>query len=594
MNDDKKVPDQATENSQKDIEKEIEELDQFLKDADDFSEDDFEMNDTDELPLTAGTGIENGERQTKTSGGAGKFVGYFVFLLVLGGIGYAAMVYLPAYLNSRTLTDLETMVENRENDIQGMMDQTSTDAQPADMPVPMDMQDESMPADLADEEAPTIAEALDMAQNETANIGEENAVTEDPLMQENGEDATAAPVEPVMVEEVDGLEAPVEEVAVDNSLGVMPAAPLDVVDQSASLEETDEENLPPLDENTVDIADDVMSSPAVEPQPLQEMVDSSEVEATQNDVETTEEASTETVMVDDAVVSESEPTMMEEVAEEMPAPARIEEETVATPEVIEPVVVAEQKTEAVQQPKTKPAEVKVQPQVKEEPQEAKPAIRTADQLTGSSDPRILEGQMALSKGDFTTATRIFSAVLATDPSNVHALTGKQKAMSGIRVPAPQMPQPTVTAPVIAPSTSSIPTAPSQQSMPMDGNAAAPVQETNPDLSFPMNDIQWKGERIRPSNVPTAPSAPATAPATVSTPPAVAPTMPQAQNVQGLLQQFSADQQNARLALQIADSFRASGDTVQAEQWYKKALQLDVIYKAGLDRMRIYQSMADMK
>jgi tetratricopeptide (TPR) repeat protein len=69
---------------------------------------------------------------------------------------------------------------------------------------------------------------------------------------------------------------------------------------------------------------------------------------------------------------------------------------------------------------------------------------------------------------------------------------------------------------------------------------------------------------------------------------------QAGDVNVLLQQARQNPRNAQLALNVADAYKAMNDASNAMSWYRKALQLDVMTSSGLDRMAIYDSMAELQ
>jgi thioredoxin-like negative regulator of GroEL len=62
----------------------------------------------------------------------------------------------------------------------------------------------------------------------------------------------------------------------------------------------------------------------------------------------------------------------------------------------------------------------------------------------------------------------------------------------------------------------------------------------------------------------------------------------------LLNQVRQNPRDARLALQVAEAYKASGAKEKAMEWYRKVLQLDVMQPSGIDRMAVYDAMADMQ
>lgn len=52
--------------------------------------------------------------------------------------------------------------------------------------------------------------------------------------------------------------------------------------------------------------------------------------------------------------------------------------------------------------------------------------------------------------------------------------------------------------------------------------------------------------------------------------------------------------DASVALTKAQQYHKAGQKAQAIEWYRKALQLDVIYKGGIDRAGVYDALADLQ
>ena len=72
------------------------------------------------------------------------------------------------------------------------------------------------------------------------------------------------------------------------------------------------------------------------------------------------------------------------------------------------------------------------------------------------------------------------------------------------------------------------------------------------------------------------------------------TMPVVDNVSSVLAQMVANPRDASLAVKVADLYKAQGNTAKAVEYYRKALQLDVVYKSGLDRMAIYDALSTLQ
>ena len=72
------------------------------------------------------------------------------------------------------------------------------------------------------------------------------------------------------------------------------------------------------------------------------------------------------------------------------------------------------------------------------------------------------------------------------------------------------------------------------------------------------------------------------------------TMPVVDNVSSVLAQMVANPRDASLAVKVADLYKAQGKTAKAVEYYRKALQLDVVYKSGLDRMAVYDALSTLQ
>jgi|GEM_PF-7106647 len=180
----------------------------------------------------------------------------------------------------------------------------------------------------------------------------------------------------------------------------------------------------------------------------------------------------------------------------------------------------------------------------------KPAINAAAQLNATNDMRIVEGRTALRTGDFARAIRIFDSILREDPAHVHALTGKQMAVSKVRYIGNDM---TVTTPVV------------------DG-VSAPVTARRPtDVFVPRRSAA----DLEPLSAPVINTTGTT-------------------HIQRIMAQAEANPRDASLALGVGDAFRAAGDRARATEWYRKALQLDAVYGSAIDRMSIYDRLATVQ
>lgn len=444
------------------------------------------------------------------------------------------------------------------DDIAAMMDTSSTPASDPDMALPM--------------QAGTISEALEITQGQP-----EPAI--------DSEFDVAAETEP------------------------MDAAPVAQVESEATFEavETDpmidvtNDDLPPISDDQIETVDQVMNEdPAVleatveaENEMAAEMAD---IDAADDEIVIADASTAEPVAPAPEIVEMPEaPTVsdvmdvenvmaVEEVETVEPT---LEAEPVPTAPVVEEVAPAEPVTQAEETPAIDVAEVKAtppstpkavsQPTAKPVPVETKPAINSAAQLSAATDPRIYEGRAALKAGNFAQAQQIFDAVLRENPSNVHALTGKQMAVSGVRYTGNDVAPTGQSAPSVRPTDMFVPRKsfdPTSQSnlqrpqqMPVETQMQPTVQQQQGFVAMP-------APQPMPIPVPV--------------------TNDNGVNVQDAMAKANANPRDATSALRVGDAYRAVGDKAKATEWYRKALQLDALYASGLDRMAVYDRLSSVK
>lgn len=487
-----------------DFDKEIENLDEFLMESE---EEDIILDDEadEEHVLTASR-----FNKDKKRGGAGKYAAYGAFVLLLCGLGYAAVVYAPQYLKNPDLAAFEQTMANRTADIvgDGRMVIDTTGVQPSAPAEPQEVaQTPQPPQDLVamDEETSQIpsppavndveiamveenADPLPMAMDEveadampdeamvelaTDNIDEtetempvevteaENSNMHQEAAAETIADALAitqsaqneAVVEPeTVLEETASPDTPVE-TDVDAALNdaEMATNVSDAVSQDAtenSSAETDrtseeevadfgiertratslsasrqtaqvenEDNLPPLEDDTIQIANDVMQMPPEEVEDVVEAVDNTveNVEESLETLETTEEQ-------DKAIIKEAvKETVTEEIVE-----TQTETDT-ANQDVVESTSVNEPKMA----PETQVDEVEIV-EVDEVVSEPKTVTAPKQNRLKPEDPRIATAKQYMSTGRYTEAATLYNAILMDDPANTRALTGRQLAETKLR------------------------------------------------------------------------------------------------------------------------------------------------------------------
>jgi len=173
---------------------------------------------------------------------------------------------------------------------------------------------------------------------------------------------------------------------------------------------------------------------------------------------------------------------------------------------------------------------------KAEPKKAAPrAKRTTPKkiVTKRLDPRVREARMLMEEGNYMMALTTYQAVLSDDPADTAALTGRQLAQAKLRMQQQSQQQPMAEMPV-----------------------TAPVQ-----IETPMVEKE------------------------------VSHSSPEIQSLLNLLRQSPRD---AQVALQLAQAYQAASESTKAIEWYNKALQLDVFQPSGLDRMAVYDAIADLQ
>ncbi len=507
----------TTDNDDKrsELDKDIEELDQFLEEQDDH----FPFDDEDDQPAP---NFEQSKTEVLKIKGKrsvfGRIIGYFIFLLILGGIAFAGIVYAPKLIDGKQMDqirgfigadgqafidDMTEMAQTTIQDVTGKtinlktMDDTPQDLVENDspsLPMPSDIETGLQPNQEEQEPvvAETIADALNIAQQGNEGVADVDILSDLDIPEETSEAEDLMPInnDAAMIE-ADIADMNAEEVedivAVDE---VAPELPMeDVVD---IVEQYSEAMIEDVVESAPEIADAQVEQT---------------IEAINDIVEDTDQQqipSAPEMSAEETVVETSPEVVESPSAEQTPMPVVDVETKVAQP-VIE-----------TQKPK---AEVKST----QKPKTVKP-----------EDVRVNQARSLYEEGNYASALSLYQAVLADDPANTAALTGRQLAQAKLRL------------------SNDVPVIPAQM-------APTPA-------------------------VPQSPSVPM-----------VAPTIGVNNgDIQSLLNMAQQSPRDARIALNVADAYKQSGDKANAMEWYRKALQLDVLSSSGLDRMVIYDSMADLQ
>lgn len=546
---------------------ELESLDDFLKGDDDTNTNDtFSLEEEDLISVT--------DEEKKSGSSVAKIAGYVVLLAMLGGMGYAGVKYIPQLTGADEMSVFEQHMNDRsaafEQDINTFSQVTQDQAmdvpmhsmaEPAQI-LPMQVDEFGMPVNEDVQPMPMASDVIPAPADDFIVVDDGFAPVDDvegadisgfdaPPIQANSisdivEMTQAAPAPVVPTEPVDTLA--LDDAGQDTTSDTLPAEPVITL--------TDED-LPPVPDSQIETVDQVMNQ---DPAALIAEVEAQSANAVNN--ATTIVDDTQNIVIEDHVPSAPPaealavaPVIEEEVVADKTitsttAPAPITEPVIDVPEVkaVPPV-----RTEQPKPKKAAPKPVQV---------ETKPAINAAAQLSKTTDARISEGRAALRAGDFARATQIFDAVLRENPSNVHALTGKQMAISRIRVTETD---------TVAPADQPAAPRPTDVFVP---KTVAPVP------SQPVADHILQKQPLRPQP-----------PLENAQPPVVNTNTT---DIQTLIARANANPRDAAAALNVGDAMRAAGDRAKAAEWYRKALQLDAIYKSGIDRMAVYDRLGTVQ
>jgi len=464
-----------------DLAKEIEELDSFLDEQEESVPLDY---DDEDLPPVFESTIDDAKKQGKKSvksekkgkAGSGKVIGYFIFIFLLLGAAYAGVVYGPHMIEGPQFNKVKTFVSgNSEDTMQDIVDSFKSYIPTSD----------KVDKEIVDNTPSTPN--IDMS-DMSMPINDSDLIDADEVLPVPSDDISEQPAQNIS-EAVE--QAQLAEMAYENTDN-------ESVDNEAMVEEV---------ENVLvglDIPDDETQIPS-EPINLQ---DKFAMDLEPLETEVIEEAQEISDMPDEELVD-----MVEE--ESMATPTELANKT-DTPSLMKPVEIATKKA----------VPVKVSPDpVAKQPVPVKP-----------QDPRLNQARRMLQQNQYQQALNLYVAILADDPADTGALTGRQLAKAKLRlnqIPASSA-NSSVQAPQVQPSPAS--------SQPVTSNTELP---SNRDLN-------------------------------------------------GLLQQTQQNPRDAKLAVKLANAYAIAGDKNQALTWYRKALQIDVIYTGGIDRMAIYDAMADLQ
>ena|GEM_PF-3632772 len=164
----------------------------------------------------------------------------------------------------------------------------------------------------------------------------------------------------------------------------------------------------------------------------------------------------------------------------------------------------------------------------------------------TKDSRLDKARSLFDSRDYQGALNLYTAILQSDPANTSALTGRQLVRAKLR---------------------------------MNGQSQRPVVPI--ERKTPTRALMIEQKRV---SLPIAQKQiPSSTPYKVSA----------SGNVHALLKQAQANPNDAMLAFKVGDAYKAS-DKAKAMEWYRKALQIDVMNSSNLDRMAVYDAMADIQ
>lgn len=561
-----------------DLEQEIQQLDEFLN----AQEEEFPLDDGGEDVLAASP------RQEKTKGGVGKYIAYLLILLLLCGGGYGVYMYAPMLMQNPDLQHFQAMMKDRSqsqpqtiipeptaiatpeavestpnNGVSGVHSDNEIEALPVPSDEPVlaldttndianlagngfgdDVAVNDVPEEIVqpepEEVATTIAQALEITQsatNETitdvANPDNVYVEAEDTAVIEG----KALAEETAQSDDVDVVEVKAQEVDSSIALERIPAGPMFKGKGNVSPLSVGRDDLPPLSEEKVDTANGIMDMGADE---LIESVETADV------VEVAEET-VETIKLPEVEIVVDE------------AKAKIEKIDVVLPEQEVQAVVEVVNQDVLEKEKLAVESVNEIVAVKEDIQE-----------------QVIEEPVAVSQ--IPTAP-IEVVVKKAEPVKQKTPVRAQKPIISNRPAIKRDPRVTQAKAAL-----------DQNDYAQAVNLYQSVLVSNPADTHALTGLQLAKAKMRMAGVTQQQSPSVSAPIPSAPTPVVAVDDT---SVQGLLQMASANPRDALIAVKLANAYRGANDKVKAMEWYRKALQLDVIYSSGIDRMAIYDAMASL-
>lgn len=547
-----------------DLNQEIEQLDAFLH----SQEEEFPIDDGDDEILAASP------RQEAQKSGFGKYVSYIALLAVLGGGGYGAYLYGPSLLQNSELQNLQNMMNDRSQNVNEIQA-----GQPSNI-VPQNQNNIAVTQnsivttnEIADPEInQTIDNELPLPSDEIVADLEDNdfGFGADPAPIDNNdnsalveESAQNSPAETI-AEALEITQNAIEEGEADASLDTQNQSD----DMDVATQPSDDIATTDMDENADGSLDDIaiekssmtqQDSFLVERIPASPILKRSDQDLAPLSPETVDMANDVMDMPSDELIDVVE--AVDDVVENA-------QESVAdsdVPPAIQDDIVEIAAQEAIDQM----VEVDTPLTDNKIDQVVEDTIQDVDQIIEVAETEPLTGVQSLQDVEAVIEkTQIPAPPVAVEVKKAEPLQ--------VAVPVKRDTTPVVNNKPLKPRDARVTQA--KQAFESGDFASALTLYQAVLADNPANTAALTGQQLAKAKMRMQ------QPASMMVDQPVQSVTPQATST-------TNDPRSAPQALETANDFAARGDKDQAMEWYRKALQLDVVYSAGLDRMAIYDAMA---
>lgn len=526
------------DNNEIDLTKEIEELDGFLNDQDvDFplDEDDSDFG----IPNFALGAPTEQEKKSNMS----KFIGYLFLLCLLFGGAYLVYLFAPQFIRKPQFEKVQKFISNESGDIVGdFTNMFKSNVLTSDGISDVAIQKENEvyapqePIDTVSElPMPSDRDLIDTDEllsiaDATEFMPKTAGVINDPIAEEK----QAGVIRENLESKTPNVPNFDFELLEKDMVEVVNETRLDFANEVPNAPITD---LPALKDDLIEVASNVMQ---ISSEDLMDIVESVENLTPEKVVEIAEDMHEERQIP--TAQRENSADMVENVTPEDVVDV-VEETQDATPvEIIEIAEEIKEEKRIPSAPKIEMPAVEIQTKKAVPVKVSAPRVVSQSKASGPTDSRVVQAKSLYDKGDYNGALNLYRAVLQSDPANTSALTGRQLAQAKLR---------------------------------MAGQALRSVTRVDVKTSEPKR----VSVPIVQNKVPSAPVTKRTA-------------QPSG-NLQALLQQAQANPKDAMRAFKVGNAYK-DADNTKALEWYRKALQLDVFTSSGLDRMSVYDAMADIQ